>query len=103
MRKLKLESLQVESFVTTGGAPGARGTVDGHADIPGGTTGPAEPWTTGPISIDTYDARRCGETRYFDCTFGCSQLTYCANRCNTTIYEPAEPAYPTTTSAIEPG
>src|SRR5688500_2494908 len=59
MRKLKLESLQVESFETVALAPRLRGTVDAHGD-------PQPTPTT--ISIETYDPERCGETQYFDCS-----------------------------------
>ena len=62
MRKLKLESLTVESFEPTAAAPAARGTVDAH-----GKPGP----------IETYNVDRCGETRYFDCTLGCTVETNC--------------------------
>lgn len=67
MRKLKLESLTVESFETTAVAPRNRGTVHGRVE-------PAP-------SIETYDVELCGDTRYFDCTFGCSVDTGCANVC----------------------
>jgi hypothetical protein len=67
MRKLKLESLQVESFVTAA-APRLRGTVDAHGD----------PQPTPPtISIPTYDVEECGETRYFDCSLGCPSIAPC--------------------------
>jgi hypothetical protein len=57
MRKLKLESLQVESFETTGAAPRGRGTVQGAAD--------------------TNDPKVCGAsnacpTPVLDCTYGCT-------------------------------
>ena len=66
MRKLKLESLQVESFETTAAAPCERGTVEAHGR---------------PPTIDTYNPDRCGDTMYFDCTLGCSQNTACPNGC----------------------
>jgi hypothetical protein len=78
MRKLKLESLQVESFATTGLTPPSRGTVEANADVdtrrcPGGT---------GPsycvLCYATQDVRQCAETEYVDCTVGCTQ----ANSCN---------------------
>jgi hypothetical protein len=62
MRKLKLESLKVESFETTPAAADERGTVNAH-----GKPGP----------IETYNVDRCGDTRYFDCTLGCSVETNC--------------------------
>lgn len=68
MRKLKLESLQVESFETVALAPRLRGTVDAHGD----------PQPTPPtISIDTYDPEQCGETQYFDCSLGCPSIAPC--------------------------
>lgn len=86
MRKLKLESLEVESFETTSFMPGARGTVEGHRpNTDGCGTTVVQPgtnqvsvciicqphtvdWQCGPL---TYDLR-CGETQYMDCTFGCT-------------------------------
>jgi hypothetical protein len=61
MRKLKLESLQVESFDT---APAARqrGTMYAHQQH---------------VPFETYDVEECGDTRYFDCTFGCTMDTGC--------------------------
>jgi hypothetical protein len=68
MRKLKLESLAVETFVTTPAAPRVRGTVNAHGD----------PQPTPPtISIETYDVDACGETRYFDCSLGCPSIGPC--------------------------
>jgi hypothetical protein len=66
MKKLKLESLEVTSFVTTTEAARERGTVHGAAKPTPGT---------GPIQ--TYSPEACGETQYFDCTLGCSYLTHC--------------------------
>lgn len=66
MRKLKLDTLQVESF-TTGMANG-RGTVEAHSIISGCQC--------------TY-AASCGETAYVDCTYGCgTQL--CTQACSET-------------------
>ncbi len=65
MRKLKLESLKVETFQTTPNTPQMRGTVNGHGSI--------EP---GP-SIETYDPEACGETQYFDCSLGCPSIAPC--------------------------
>jgi hypothetical protein len=86
MRKLKLESLQVESFATTGLNNPWRGTVEGHAQIPGPDTGPSycgvcyatqDVRTCEPL---TYDVNQCGETQYMDCTFGCTRHNSC-NKC----------------------
>jgi hypothetical protein len=63
MRKLKLESLTVESFETAA-APHARGTVDAFA-------------RPKPTTLETYNVDRCGDTRYFDCTLGCTVETNC--------------------------
>lgn len=62
MRKLTLESLTVESFETAAAATQVRGTVNAN-----GKPGP----------IETYNVDRCGETRYFDCTLGCTVETNC--------------------------
>jgi hypothetical protein len=69
MRKLKLESLQVESFDTTAIPSQDRGTVNAN-----GKPGP----------IQTYNVDICGDTQYFDCTLGCSYNTYCAGACGVT-------------------
>ncbi|HEX6748688.1 MAG TPA: hypothetical protein VF092_15425 [Longimicrobium sp.] len=70
MKKLKLESLDVTSFETAPAAV-ARGTVDANSGIHPG----------GPVVLETYDIEACGDTRYFDCTFGCSVNTNCPNGC----------------------
>lgn len=57
MRKLKLESLQVESF-ETGPAARERGTMYAHQPPP-----------------KTYGD--CGDTEYLDCTYGCSEISTC--------------------------
>lgn len=69
MRKLKLESLTVESFETAPLAPQVRGTVDAHAK--------PKP----PTTLQTYNVDVCGETMYFDCTLGCSRDTACPDTC----------------------
>lgn len=66
MRKIKLESLTVESFETTAVPQQPRGTVDAHSR---------------PKPLETYDVEACGDTQYFDCTFGCSVNTACPNGC----------------------
>ena len=70
MKKLKLESLEITSFVTSPVVARERGTVQGHGPYPGG-----------PVVLKTYSIAECGDTRYFDCTFGCSQNTGCPNGC----------------------
>lgn len=90
MRKLTLEALHVESFETTSGAPHMRGTVQANVNTPdtGTTTGPI-PMGTGPsdcIRCDwtmrcqpaTYNVQECGETQYFDCSLGCTNV--CTDR-----------------------
>jgi hypothetical protein len=67
MRKLKLESLTVESFETAA-SPRQRGTVAAHVDIDADGLA-AYPGTINP------DA--CGPTNYLDCTYGCSLNTRC--------------------------
>ena len=71
MKKLKLETLEVTSFHTSADPRGARGTVVANADIKPG----------GPVTLQTYNIDICGDTQYFDCTLGCSYLTYCTT-CN---------------------
>jgi cytochrome c peroxidase len=65
MRKLKLESLTVESFETAAPASSARGTVVAHGPKP-------------PTTLQTYNIDVCGDTMYFDCTLACSHLTHCS-------------------------
>ena len=60
MRKLKLESLQVESFDTTAATPPARGTVQGHG-APGS-----------PQETQVY---MCTDTVGADCSEGCTYNT----------------------------
>lgn len=81
MRKLKIESLQVESFDTTPVATQGRGTVNAH-DGPGTH-----------VPLLTYSPAECGDTNYMDCTYGCSINTACPNGC---IEAAAEPGYDVT-------
>lgn len=81
MRKLNLESLQVESFGTTAAAPPARGTVEGHADPgTGGGTGASFcalcGWTN-DWRCQTNDPVACGNTNHIDCTHTCSEHNSC--------------------------
>ena len=64
MRKLKLDTLQVESFIT--GTGDGRGTVKAHSVISGCQC--------------TY-AASCGETAYVDCTYGCQVTVLCSETC----------------------
>jgi hypothetical protein len=78
MRKLKLESLQVESFDTTADTPSPRGTVQAHdaAFSEGGESvclcPASQDWT-----CQTWDYEVCGDTNYLDCTFVCSYYETC--------------------------
>jgi hypothetical protein len=77
MRKLRLDSLQVESFATTAGIERVRGTVEGHfldAEYRTGGT------TSSTVVSWTYD-RDCTDTQHLDCTFGCSQVSGCDQIC----------------------
>lgn len=75
MRKLKLESLQVESFETTLTASRDRGTVNAHGKPK-------------PTTLQTYNVDICGDTQYFDCTLGCSINTACPNGCIEVMADP---------------
>lgn len=57
MHKLKLESLQVQSFETTAAPRPARGTVQAHQ-------------STAPDCVHTQGPDICGETNYADCSGG---------------------------------
>ena len=61
MRKLKLESLNVESFETTPSRPAPRGTVDAHG-------------------VPTFDPRVCPPTQDADCIYP-SWNTACPTVC----------------------
>lgn len=84
MRKLSLDSLQVESFATSSTPVTGRGTVDGHAEA----DKPGVCRNTSLVPVPTYDVNACGPTEFFDCTFGCSQISNCYYACEV----PAEPA-----------
>jgi hypothetical protein len=73
MRKPKLESLTVESFSTIPAAVQRRGTLYAHQQH---------------VPFETYDIQECGDTRYFDCTYGCSVNTNCAGGCVESVYCP---------------
>lgn len=97
MRKLKLESLHVESFETTTGAPRTRGTVQGNAAVPVQPgTGVSEcimcqPWSNDQRCVpQTYDVYACGDTRYFDCTYGCTVACSDRNSCGIVCYVPID-------------
>lgn len=71
MRKLKLDSLYVESFQTTAAPRQVLGTVQGHAEAITGTRCPS------------YDP--CLDTRDPYCGGGPTEVRYCTERC--TNYE----------------
>jgi hypothetical protein len=77
MRKLKLESLNVESFDTTATAPRLRGTVAGHGNTGVSYCEICRHSYDNVCEPDTYDVVLCGDTRYFDCTYGCTVDTGC--------------------------
>ena len=77
MRKLKLESLQVESFETTSAAARPRGTVEGHADTGLSYCALCQHSVHFVCEPDTYDVNACGETQYFDCSLGCPSIAPC--------------------------
>ena len=78
MRKLKLESLKVESFDTTAATPSARGTVQAHADSEESVCfcRVSEGW-----DCHTWDYQVCPDTEYLDCTFVCSYFESCPATC----------------------
>lgn len=75
MHKLKLESLQVQSFETTAAPHQARGTVQAHAKT--------EHWecvqSADSQCACTMDLQACGDTNYLDCTYSaCGETYYCS-------------------------
>ncbi|HEU4883320.1 MAG TPA: hypothetical protein VFT45_13760 [Longimicrobium sp.] len=80
MRKLMLESLQVESFETTVEAARCRGTVDGHAAAyPDSRTCPPS-----AVSVcapcESQEPIRCGTSCDYGCTTPCT--FWCSNGCS---------------------
>jgi hypothetical protein len=80
MRKLKLESLQVESFETVPAPSISRGTVQGH-DV----SEEGESVCICQVSDDwfcqTWDYEVCGDTNYLDCTLACTDFDSCMGTC----------------------
>jgi hypothetical protein len=62
MRKLKLESLNVDSFQTSAAALRSAGTVQAHAP----TYNPCYTWEP-----------TCGPTDGLDCTYTCTKMDFC--------------------------
>ena len=69
MRKLKLESLNVESFDTTATPFLSRGTVLGNDQVATG------------FKCRTDNPEACGPTNYLDCTLACSDFASCLGGC----------------------
>ena len=81
MRKLKLDSLQVDSFETTAAVPAPRGTVQAHARTNAPGCGGGGDTGGGLATFETectLNAEVCGDTNYLECTYGCSLDTACA-------------------------
>lgn len=78
VRKLKLESLQVESFETNPAPSPSRGTVQAHADSGESVCycHLSEGW-----ACETWDYQACGDTQYLDCTMGCTDFKTCMGPC----------------------
>ncbi|HEV7628632.1 MAG TPA: hypothetical protein VGO89_19220 [Streptomyces sp.] len=66
--------------------------MQAHAEAAPGTTvvGPGTgvsecmvcvPWSVNVGCIHTYDLRDCGETKYMDCTYGCTHVCSDRNSC----------------------
>ncbi len=77
MRKLKLESLNVESFDTLAPPSLARGTVRGNAQE--NVSYPQLCQISGDLEC-TASPEACGDTLYLDCTYACSDFESC-QRC----------------------
>jgi hypothetical protein len=77
MRKLKLESLQVESFETAPARSLSRGTVQGHDAVSEGGESVCICQASDDWACQTWDFEACGDTRYLDCTFVCSDFDSC--------------------------
>lgn len=74
MRKLKLESVQVQSFATTPAAPRQPGTVRAYV-------------LAASILLPTYDPQVCGP----NVTVGCSEPSHESSWCTEDSCEPAWP------------
>lgn len=74
MRKLKLESLNVESFETLAPPSFPRGTVRGNDDDV--SAPPRLCQISGDLDC-TATPEACGDTAYLDCTFACSDFETC--------------------------
>jgi hypothetical protein len=81
MRKLKLESLHVESFETTAPLSAPRGTVQGHDAVSEGGESICICQVSDGWECQTWDYQVCGDTNYLDCTFVCSYYESCPATC----------------------
>jgi hypothetical protein len=86
MRKLRLESLQVESFQTVAPLPEARGTVRGHRP---NTDGCGSGASDCPVCVMPTEWHcpatapvQCPDTAWLDCTYGCTYTQDNANSCS---------------------
>jgi hypothetical protein len=76
MRKLELESLNVESFDTTATPSFPRGTVRGNEDSGASVCRLCQISDLDP-TCQTEDPEACGPTNYLDCTLACSDFPSC--------------------------
>ena len=77
MRKLKLGSLQVESFETVPAPSISRGTVQGHDAVSEEGESVCLCLATGDWACETQDYQACPDTQYLDCTMGCTDFDSC--------------------------
>jgi len=80
MRKLKLESLNVESFDTAAAPSFLRGTVQGN-DQTGTDLSCKLCLASEGFGCETEDPQACGPTNYLDCTLACSDFPSCLSEC----------------------
>jgi len=81
MRKLKLESLNVESFDTTTAPSFSRGTVQGNDQAGTEPSACRLCQITEGFKCQTEDPEACGPTNYLDCTLACSDFASCLGDC----------------------
>lgn len=74
MRKLKLASLEVESFATLAPPALPRGTVRGNDEA--ALSYPQLCQISGDLDC-TATPEACGDTAYLDCTLACSDFATC--------------------------
>ncbi|HEX9939599.1 MAG TPA: hypothetical protein VGB15_20860 [Longimicrobium sp.] len=81
MHKLKLESLQVESFEIIPARSNSRGTVQGHDAVSEGGESVCLCMGSDDWACDTQDYQACPDTQYLDCTFVCTDFDSCMGTC----------------------